>query len=62
MLAFSHFNAVKAEGDVIISDSAIGAVAFPGAHIKKTGVFSQIYSRRKNEGVFKVFQCTINIH
>ena len=54
MIAFSHFIAVKAEGDVIISDSAIGALAFPGAHIGKTGAFSQLYSHRKT-GVFKIF-------
>ena len=49
---------VKASGDVHITDSAIGAVAGPGAHIGTASVVSQLYPPSKFEGVSNyTFSC-----
>ena len=39
-----------ATGDVNITDSAIGAVAGPGAHVGTVSVISQLSPFSKNEG------------
>ena len=51
---FLHLvHTLKAEGDVSIADSAIGAVAGPGAHIGTASVVSQLHPPNKDEGVYK---------
>ena len=43
---------VRTSGDVHIADSAIGAVAGPGAQIGTASVVTQLHPPSKDEGVF----------
>ena len=59
MLVFLYLvHTLKAGGDVSIADSAIGAVAGPGAHIGTASVVSQLHPPSKDEGVSNyAFRC-----
>ena len=50
MLIFHLLHTVKTTRDVNITESAIGAVAGPGAHIGTASVVSQLHPPSKVEG------------
>ena len=47
---FTFGQTVKTSGDVHIADSAVGAVAGPGAHIGTASVVAQLHPPSKDEG------------
>ena len=52
LLSFHLLCTVKTSGDVHIADSAVGAVAGPGANIGAATVVTQLHPPGKNEGEF----------
>ena len=51
LLSFNSVQTVKTSGDVHIADSAIAAVAGPGAHIGTACVVTQLHPPSRDEGV-----------
>ena len=52
------------KGDVSITDSTIGAVAGPGAHIETANVVSQLHPSSKDEGTCMsndTSKCTVHL-
>ena len=49
-MSFLLVHTVNTTKDVQITESVIGAVAGPGAHIGTTSVVSQLHPTRKDEG------------
>ena len=50
LLSFHLVQAVKTSGDVHIADSAIAAIAGPGAHIGTSSVATQLHPPSNDEG------------